>query len=303
MQDTSLLHDLIWYILTVNLFYILYCKRLDAFPQKTGKYPPPKGESEILGLEAAGEIVEIHPSCSSKLNIGSKVMALLAGLYWFLNLKSPQRSSLHSREWSQILQMSFYLLSRRGLCRVCQCQSQTCDANTQIHIHDRSRRSGRSLADSISAPVSYWCVHMVLISVLLVLMLARASQALKLVTESRNFSFFDSSVLQFVAISMVKNWFILSAMTQFPLTSSCSSDICRSTTSIRDWLWSCITTSWQSTSVLVFVSSPPLWTAWFTLSLAIPAALPATLSDWALLMANFSVSSLLGLVKLRYKSD
>ena len=45
-----------------------------------GKYPPPKGESEILGLEAAGEVVEIGASCEKKWNIGDRVMGLLPGM-------------------------------------------------------------------------------------------------------------------------------------------------------------------------------------------------------------------------------
>lgn len=45
--------------------------------QRQGKYPPPKGESEILGLEIAGEIIE--PDADGNWNKGDRVMALLAG--------------------------------------------------------------------------------------------------------------------------------------------------------------------------------------------------------------------------------
>ena len=45
--------------------------------QRQGKYPPPEGESEILGLEMAGEVVETDPD--SKWQVGDKVMGLLAG--------------------------------------------------------------------------------------------------------------------------------------------------------------------------------------------------------------------------------
>jgi len=45
--------------------------------QRQGKYPPPKGESDILGLEMAGEIVARDDNSSWQL--GDKVMALLAG--------------------------------------------------------------------------------------------------------------------------------------------------------------------------------------------------------------------------------
>lgn len=44
--------------------------------QRQGKYPPPKGCSDILGLEAAGEVVE---SRSTRWRPGDRVMALLPG--------------------------------------------------------------------------------------------------------------------------------------------------------------------------------------------------------------------------------
>ncbi len=46
--------------------------------QRQGKYPPPKGESTILGLEASGIIKEVGKNVKS-YKIGDKVMALLAG--------------------------------------------------------------------------------------------------------------------------------------------------------------------------------------------------------------------------------
>lgn len=45
--------------------------------QRQGKYPPPSGESDILGLEVAGEVIE--PDDSGKWAKGDRVMALLAG--------------------------------------------------------------------------------------------------------------------------------------------------------------------------------------------------------------------------------
>lgn len=45
--------------------------------QRQGKYPPPAGESDILGLEVAGEVVE--PDNTGKWAKGDSVMALLAG--------------------------------------------------------------------------------------------------------------------------------------------------------------------------------------------------------------------------------
>ena len=39
----------------------------------------PAGVTDILGLEAAGEIIQIGPGCSNHWAVGDRVMALLAG--------------------------------------------------------------------------------------------------------------------------------------------------------------------------------------------------------------------------------
>lgn len=46
--------------------------------QRQGKYPSPAGESDILGLEAAGKIEKLGPDCT-KWQKGDHVMALLGG--------------------------------------------------------------------------------------------------------------------------------------------------------------------------------------------------------------------------------
>ncbi len=46
--------------------------------QRRGKYPPPKGETEILGLECSGFVAELGPGCQHRRQ-GERVMALLAG--------------------------------------------------------------------------------------------------------------------------------------------------------------------------------------------------------------------------------
>jgi len=46
--------------------------------QRRGQYPPPPGESEILGLEMAGEVVEASPGCE-RLKPGDKVFGILSG--------------------------------------------------------------------------------------------------------------------------------------------------------------------------------------------------------------------------------
>jgi putative PIG3 family NAD(P)H quinone oxidoreductase len=45
--------------------------------QLAGKYPPPEGESKIIGLEVAGTV--LNAPVDSQFNIGDKVMALLCG--------------------------------------------------------------------------------------------------------------------------------------------------------------------------------------------------------------------------------
>lgn len=46
--------------------------------QRRGLYPAPPGESEILGLEAAGEVVEVGEGVSS-IQVGDRVCTLLSG--------------------------------------------------------------------------------------------------------------------------------------------------------------------------------------------------------------------------------
>ena len=51
--------------------------RADIF-QSEGKYPPPLGASDILGLEVSGEVIKKSPDVHT-LEIGDKVCALLSG--------------------------------------------------------------------------------------------------------------------------------------------------------------------------------------------------------------------------------
>lgn len=46
--------------------------------QREGNYPPPQGDSEILGLEVAGKIAELGPDVSG-WQVGDKVMSLVGG--------------------------------------------------------------------------------------------------------------------------------------------------------------------------------------------------------------------------------
>src|SRR5512135_3452700 len=46
--------------------------------QREGKYPPPAGDSDILGLEVAGTIAELGPGVSG-WEVGDRVMSLVGG--------------------------------------------------------------------------------------------------------------------------------------------------------------------------------------------------------------------------------
>ena len=46
--------------------------------QREGNYPPPKGASDILGLEVAGKVIEVGKKVK-KIKVGDKVCALLTG--------------------------------------------------------------------------------------------------------------------------------------------------------------------------------------------------------------------------------
>ncbi len=47
--------------------------------QRRGRYPPPPGVSEILGLEAVGEVAEIPDGTATPRRVGDRVMCLVGG--------------------------------------------------------------------------------------------------------------------------------------------------------------------------------------------------------------------------------
>lgn len=47
--------------------------------QRKGLYPPPPGVTQVPGLECAGEVAEIGPSCKRNFKKGDPVMAILPG--------------------------------------------------------------------------------------------------------------------------------------------------------------------------------------------------------------------------------
>ncbi|MBU3751136.1 MAG: NAD(P)H-quinone oxidoreductase, partial [Mycobacterium sp.] len=61
--------------------------------QAAGKYPPPPGASEVLGLEVSGVIAEIGPDVAG-LSVGQEVCALLAGGGYAERVAVPARQVL-----------------------------------------------------------------------------------------------------------------------------------------------------------------------------------------------------------------
>lgn len=47
--------------------------------QRRGLYPPPPGTTDILGLECAGVVSALGPSCAGNVRVGDRVMVLLGG--------------------------------------------------------------------------------------------------------------------------------------------------------------------------------------------------------------------------------
>src|SRR5689334_4868310 len=61
--------------------------------QRRGFYPPPKGETDILGLECAGEVEDISGG-SGTLRKGDRVMALLPGGGYAERVVIPERMAI-----------------------------------------------------------------------------------------------------------------------------------------------------------------------------------------------------------------
>ena len=65
--------------------------------QRQGKYPPPPGASDILGLECAGEVVEVGPGVEGWRR-GDRAMALLAGGGYAEEVAVPAPCAMHVPE-------------------------------------------------------------------------------------------------------------------------------------------------------------------------------------------------------------
>ncbi len=62
--------------------------------QRQGLYPPPAGASPLLGLECAGDVVEVGASVAS-WQVGDRAMALLAGGGYAEEVVVPHGSAMH----------------------------------------------------------------------------------------------------------------------------------------------------------------------------------------------------------------
>src|ERR1700688_5034130 len=65
--------------------------------QREGHYPPPPGASEILGMECAGEVLEVGDGVAS-WRAGDRVMALLPGGAYAEEAVVDAGSAMHTPE-------------------------------------------------------------------------------------------------------------------------------------------------------------------------------------------------------------
>lgn len=69
--------------------------------QRIGRYPPPPGASDILGLELAGEVAALGPGCLRR-RVGERVMALVEGGAYATLAAVPEAQTLlvpESLDW------------------------------------------------------------------------------------------------------------------------------------------------------------------------------------------------------------
>ena len=94
--------------------------------QREGKYPPPPGESEIMGLEIAGEIVSCGQSVDD-LKVGQRVFGLVAGGgYAQYCLLDQQMAMVMPDHWSYIEAAAVpevFLTANETICEIGQLKS------------------------------------------------------------------------------------------------------------------------------------------------------------------------------------
>jgi len=75
--------------------------------QRQGMYPPPPGASEILGLECAGEVIEIADGVEG-WKLGDRAMALLAGGGYAQEVVVDAGSAMHVPEHFSLLEAAAF---------------------------------------------------------------------------------------------------------------------------------------------------------------------------------------------------
>jgi tumor protein p53-inducible protein 3 len=65
--------------------------------QRMGKYPPPAGASEILGMELAGEVIALGPQ-ATRFKVGDRIMALVTGGAYAELAAVPEATALPIQE-------------------------------------------------------------------------------------------------------------------------------------------------------------------------------------------------------------
>ncbi len=86
--------------------------------QRRGLYPPPKGESDIMGLECSGVVSRIGPGVSA-VSVGDRVMALLPGGGYAEKVVIPEHMAIPIPECFEFHQAAAipeaFLTAREGL--------------------------------------------------------------------------------------------------------------------------------------------------------------------------------------------
>lgn len=90
--------------------------------QRRGLYPPPAGASDILGLEAVGEVAAIPPGVDTGLAVGDAVMCLVGGGGYAAYVAVPASNCIpmpHGMSWEQAAAIpEVFITAFHGLVRL-----------------------------------------------------------------------------------------------------------------------------------------------------------------------------------------
>jgi tumor protein p53-inducible protein 3 len=90
--------------------------------QRRGLYPPPAGASEILGLEAVGEVVVVPDATATSLRVGDRVMCLVGGGAYAEVLAVPAANTMRVPDglsWTEAAAVpEVFLTAYQGLIRL-----------------------------------------------------------------------------------------------------------------------------------------------------------------------------------------